>query len=300
MPRFLKSTEALTFAVEAAVATITLNRPERHNALSELLIDELHGALLEADARSDVNVILLQGAGKSFCAGYDLTGVYAGMADGGEDAATYRSTNATIDDDCWGMELTQRKLSIHSPTAQACGGEDPRQLSGGGTDLALSSDIVLAAEDCRIGFPAARANGTPPSNYWMYHCGPQWTKRLLFTGDTILGRDAARIGLVMDCYPRDSLDSEALRLARRIALVDAELVSAHKRVVNLAMELAGATTLQRLATELDARAHLSRGPRRTRFREDMAGPGLRTALKNRDDAFGESTVTVNWAAVGSK
>ncbi len=300
MPRFLKSTEALTFAVEAAVATITLNRPERHNALSELLIDELHGALLEADARSDVNVILLQGAGKSFCAGYDLTGVYAGMADGGEDAATYRSTNATIDDDCWGMELTQRKLSIipqlHKPVVAKIHGN----CLAGGTDLALSSDIVLAAEDCRIGFPAARANGTPPSNYWMYHCGPQWTKRLLFTGDTILGRDAARIGLVMDCYPRDSLDSEALRLARRIALVDAELVSAHKRVVNLAMELAGATTLQRLATELDARAHLSRGPRRTRFREDMAGPGLRTALKNRDDAFGESTVTVNWAAVGSK
>jgi enoyl-CoA hydratase len=292
MPRFLNSPETLIFAVNQAIATITLNRPDRHNALSEQLIDELHAALLEADARRDVNVILLQGAGKSFCAGYDLTGIYAGAADGGGDA--YRSTNATIDDDCWGMELTQRKLAIipqlHKPVIAKIHGN----CLAGGTDIALSCDIVLAADDCRIGFPAARANGTPPSNYWMYHCGPQWAKRLLFTGDTILGRDAARIGLVMDCYKPDELDGEANRLAHRIALVDAELLSAHKRVVNLSLELAGATTLQRLATELDARAHLSCGPRRTQFREDMAGAGLRTALQNRDDAFGRDPITVNW------
>ena len=295
MPRFLKSTEVLTFAVAEAVATITLNRPERHNALSEQLIDELHGALLEADARTDVNVMLLQGAGKSFCAGYDLTGVYAGIADSGEYATAYRSTNATLDDDCWGMELTQRKLALipqlHKPVIAKIHGN----CLAGGTDIALSCDIVLAAEDCRIGFPAARANGTPPSNYWMYHCGPQWAKRLLFTGDTILGRDAARIGLVMDCYQANELDAEASRLARRIALVDPELLATHKRVVNLSLELAGAGTLQRLATELDARAHLSRGPRRTQFRADMAGPGLRTALQNRDDAFGREPVAVNWA-----
>jgi enoyl-CoA hydratase len=295
MPRFLNNPEFLIFTVEQAVATITLNRPDRHNALSEQLIDELHVALLEADARRDVNAILLQGAGKSFCAGYDLTGVYAGMADSGDDAAAYRSTNATVDDDCWGMELTQRKLAIipqlHKPVIAKIHGN----CLAGGTDIALSCDIVVAADDCRIGFPAARANGTPPSNYWMYHCGPQWAKRLLFTGDTILGRDAAHIGLVMDCYKPDELDAEANRLAQRIALVDAELLSAHKRVVNLSLELAGATTLQRLATELDARAHLSRGPRRTQFREDMAGPGLRTALQNRDEAFGRDLITVNWA-----
>jgi enoyl-CoA hydratase len=295
MPRFLKSTEVLKFSVAEAVATITLNRPDQHNALSEPLIDELHGALLEADARTDVNAILLQGAGKSFCAGYDLTGVYAGMADAGEDAAAYRSTNATVDDDCWGLELTQRKLAIipqlHKPVVAKIHGN----CLAGGTDIALSCDIVIAAEDCRIGFPAARANGTPPSNYWMYHCGPQWAKRLLFTGDTIRGRDAARIGLVMDCYKADELDAEANRLVRRIALVDGELLATHKRVVNLSLELAGAGTLQRLATELDARAHLSRGPRRTQFRADMAGPGLRAALQNRDDAFGHEPVAVNWA-----
>ena len=295
MPRHLKSTEAITFAVADGVARITLNRPERHNALSELLIDELCGALLEADARTDVNVLLLAGTGKSFCAGYDLTGVYAGYgAASGEDAIEYRTANGTIDDDCWTMEQTQRKLaiipSLHKPVIAKIHGN----CLAGGTDLAFSCDIVIAAEDCKIGFPAARANGTPPSNHWMYHCGPQWTKRLLFTGDTILGRDAARIGLVLDAYKAEELDAEADRLARRIALVDADILATHKRVVNLAMELAGAQTLQRLATELDARAHLSRGPRRARFRNDMAERGLKDALKNRDGDFGDSVVRLNW------
>ena len=295
MPRFLKTAETILFDIDGAVATITLNRPDLHNSLSHQLVRELHDALLEADARTDVNATLLQGAGRSFCAGYDLMGSYGGVVDETDDSAPYRSINANIDDDCWTMERTQRALSIipalHKPVIAKIHGN----CLAGGTDLALSCDLVIAADDCKIGFPATRANGTPPTNYWMYHCGPQWSKRLLFTGDTILGRDAARIGLVLDSYPAAELDAAAERLAHRVALVDPELLAAQKRVVNLSMELAGAHTLQRLALELDARSHLSRGPRRKRFREDIAGPGLRTALANRDDDFGDSIVQVNWA-----
>ena len=294
MPRFLKTTETILFDVSCKVARITLNRPERHNSLSAELIGELHDALLEADARTDVNVVLLSGSGKSFCAGYDLMGAYGEGGQSDVDAVQYRTANATIDDDCWSMEQTQRQLaiftSLHKPVIASIHGN----CLAGGTDLALSCDIVLAADDCRIGFPAVRANGTPPSNYWIYHCGPQWAKRMLFTGDILLGRDAARIGLVLDSYPPEQLNAAADQLARRVALVDADLLAAQKRVVNLAMELAGASTLQRLAVELDARAHLSRGPRRSRFREDMAGEGLRAALKNRDTDFGDSTITLNW------
>ncbi|MDE8344623.1 MAG: crotonase/enoyl-CoA hydratase family protein [Acidocella sp.] len=296
MARFLKSTTAITFEVAGAVAHVTLNRPQTHNALTMQMLDELNQAFLEADARTDVNVILLAGAGKSFCAGYDLGDAYSGKevtAEGEE--IPYRSTAASIDDDCWSMEGMQRKLGvifqIHKPVVAKLHGN----CLAGGTDIALACDIVVAAEDCKIGFPATRANGTPPANMWLYHCGPQWAKRLLFTGDTILGRDAARIGLVMDAYPAGELDAAAEALAARIALVDADLLSAHKRVINLGLELAGAQTLQRLATELDARAHLSRGPRRVRFREDMAQSGLREALKNRDSDFGNSVVTLNWA-----
>ena len=297
MPRYLKTTETIRFEAADGVATITLARPEQHNALSARLVGELHDALLEADARTDVNVMLLQGDGKSFCAGYDLTDVYRESAEEGAEqahASAYRSFNATVDDDCWTMEQTQRQLAIipalHKPVIAKIHGN----CLAGGTDLAFACDIVLAADDCRIGFPAVRANGTPPTNFWMYHCGPQWTKRLLLTGDIILGRDAARIGLVLDSYKPEELDAETERLARRIALIDAELLAAQKRVVNLAMELAGAQTLQRLALEIDARAHLSRGPRRTRFREDMAGPGLRKALKNRDQDFGDSVIRLRY------
>lgn len=288
MGKWLQSTETLTFDVAERVARITLNRPDKRNALTPQALDELHDALLEADDRTDVHAIVLAGSGRDFCAGYDLAGAYAGNADAG--GPSYRSQNGTIDDDCWQLEQTQKKtiamFDLHKPVIAQVQGN----CLAGGTDLALMCDMVLAAEDARIGFPAARANGTPPQNMFIYHVGPQWAKRLLMTGDWISGRDAARIGLVMDAVPAAELEAEVSELARRVALVDAELLAAHKRVVNLALELAGARTMQRLAAELDARAHLSRGPRRSRFRADMAEHGLKTALKNRDEPFGDGQV----------
>ena len=288
MAKWLQSTETLTFQVAERVARITLNRPDKRNALSPQMLGELHAALLEADDRTDVNVIVLAGAGKDFCAGYDLAGAYAGQ--GASDAPTYRSVNGTIDDDCWQLEQTQTKtlamFDIHKPVIAQVQGN----CLAGGTDLALMCDMVVAADDARIGFPAARANGTPPQNMFVYHVGPQWAKRLLMTGDWISGRDAARIGLVMDAVPADELEAAVSELARRVALVDAELLAAHKRVVNLSLELAGARTMQRLSAEMDARAHLSRGPRRSQFRADMAEHGLKTALTNRDEPFGDGQV----------
>jgi enoyl-CoA hydratase len=124
--------------------------------------------------------------------------------------------------------------------------------------------------------------------------GPQWAKRLMMTGDCLWGRDAVRIGLVLDAVPADALDEAVNELARRLSFVDGELLSAHKRIVNAALELQGARTLQRFATEMDARAHLSKGPRRTQFRADMAEHGLKTALKNRDEPFGDGMVKAHW------
>jgi enoyl-CoA hydratase len=288
MSKWLQTSETLTFNVAERVARITLNRPDKRNALSPQALGELRDALLEADDRTDVNAIVLAGAGKDFCAGYDLAGAYAGQA--ASDAPAYRSVNGTIDDDCWQLEQTQKMtlamFDLHKPVIARVQGN----CLAGGTDLALMCDMVIAADEARIGFPAARANGTPPQNMFIYHVGPQWAKRLLMTGDWISGRDAARIGLVMDSVPAAELDAKVDELARRVALVDAELLSAHKRVVNLALELAGARTMQRLSAEMDARAHLSRGPRRTQFRADMAEQGLKAALKNRDEPFGTGQV----------
>jgi enoyl-CoA hydratase len=288
MAKWLQTTETLTFEVAERVARITLNRPDKRNALTPQALGELSDALIEADDRTDVHAIVLAGAGRDFCAGYDLAGAYAGQGAG--DGPAYRSQNGTIDDDVWQLEQTQKKtiamFDIHKPVIARVQGN----CLAGGTDLALMCDMVVAADDARIGFPAARANGTPPQNMFIYHVGPQWAKRLLMTGDWISGKDAARIGLVMDAVPAADLDSAVNELARRVALVDAELLSAHKRVVNLSLELQGAHTLQRLAAEMDARAHLSRGPRRSQFRADMAEQGLKTALKNRDEPFGDGQV----------
>ena len=294
---YLKSTEHILFEVSDKVATITLNRPEKRNALGGAMIAELHDALLEGDSLQDVNVIVLQGAGKDFCAGYDLVSVYSGNSEGEEeiDVSAYRTLNASIDDDCWQLEKTQRKSTLMFDTHKPVIAKVQGNCLAGGTDLALMCDIVVAAENARIGFPATRANGTPPSNMWFYHCGPQWAKRLMFTGDSVSGKDAARIGLVLDAYPAEELDAEVKELARRVSCVDHELLATHKRVINMAMELAGSKTLQRVAAELDARSHLSKGPRRMQFKADMADKGLKQALKNRDEPFGNGMVKVNWA-----
>ena len=298
MGKFFDATDTIDLAIHERVARITLNRPDKRNALTPPMIASLRDALIEADARNDVNVIVLQGAGRDFCAGYDLTGVYAGLMSEAEKAAAggapdYRSSTGTFDNDCWSLEFTQRQtmalFDLHKPVIAKVHGN----CLAGGTDLALLCDMVLAADDAKIGFPATRANGSPPNHMWIYHVGPQWAKRLLMTGDTLSGRDAARIGLVLDSVPTAGLDQAVDELARRVSHVDAELLSAHKRVVNLALELAGARTLQRLAAESDARAHLSQGPRRQRFKADMAAHGLKEALKNRDAPFGDGVVKIH-------
>lgn len=292
--KWLKSTSAIRFEVKDSIAWITLARPDKRNALSGTMLRELNQAFLEADDRLDANVIVLAGEGKDFCAGYDLMDSYGGGADSSTDydPSLYRSRAGTIDDDIWNLARQQDLLlpiiEMHKPVIARIQGN----CLAGGTDLAFYSDLVLAADDARIGFPAARANGTPPSNFWIYHCGPQWAKRMLFTGDTISGRDAARIGLVLESYPADELEREVAEMARRVASVDAEILSTHKRMVNMQLNLMGARQSQRVGLELDAQAHLSRGPRRSKFRSDMTEIGLKDALRNRDAPFGDGKVTL--------
>jgi enoyl-CoA hydratase len=293
MAKWFNSEGLVQMSVADHIARITLNRPDKRNALSGGLMRELQGALLEADDLIDVNVVILEGAGKDFCAGYDLASTYAQRDQEQAEPSKYRRTVRSFDDDCWSVErlneMTGMIFKIHKPVIAKVQGN----CLAGGTDLALQCDMIIAAEDAKIGFPATRANGSPPNHMWIYHCGPQWAKRLLMTGDCIWGRDAVKIGLVLDAVPADQLDAAVNELARRVSFVDGDLLSAHKRIVNLAMELQGAGTLQRLATEMDARAHLAQGPRRTQFKADMTTHGMKQALKNRDEPFGEGMVKLN-------
>jgi enoyl-CoA hydratase len=297
MGKYLGNTDYILFDVKDRIARITLNRPEKRNALSPAMMAELRDALIEADALVDVNVIILEGAGKDFCAGYDLAGAYAGFKEGETppwDESKYRTMNASFDDDCWNLEQTQKLnlalFDIHKPVIAKVQGN----CLAGGTDLALMCDFIICAEEAKIGFPATRANGTPPMQMWLYHVGPQWAKRIMMTGDNVWGRDAVKIGLALDAVPAAELDAAVNELARRISFVDAELLSAHKRIINAGLELQGAKTLQRLAAEMDSRAHQCKGPRRTQFKADMAEHGLKTALKNRDEPFGDGMVKAHW------
>ncbi|KHK89162.1 crotonase/enoyl-CoA hydratase family protein [Novosphingobium malaysiense] len=289
--KWLYEPETVLFEVDGPVAYITLNRPEARNALNGQMLSEMHDAMLEADDRTDINVMVLQGAGKDFCAGYDLKLSYQGRGEKTEMGDyKYREATKRYDDDCWSMEKTQRWAlvmpSLHKPVIAKVHGN----CLAGGNDLALACDLVIAADDAKFGFPATRANGSPPAHMWTYHVGPQWAKRMLFTGDKIRGRDAVKIGLVLESWPVEELDARVKEMADKVGAVDSELLSAHKRIVNLALEQMGAEQIQRMAAEIDARAHLSTGPRRMQFKADMAEHGMKVALKNRDAPFGDGYV----------
>ena len=289
MGKWLKTTDCLTFEVEDAVAWITLNRPERRNALNRTLLRELREALLEADDLRAVRVVVLQGAGKDFCAGYDVSGP---VPTTDYDASLYRQPgSASIADDSWRLERNQADImtlfDMHKPVIAAVHGN----CLAGGTDLALSCDMVLAARDARIGFPATRAMGTPPMHMWLHNVGPQWAKRMLLTGDILSGRDAAKIGLVLKSVAPAKLQAEARALAARMALIDADMLAANKRIVNMGMELMGARTLQRFSAETDARSHQSAAAKD--FARAAREEGLSKAFRRRDAPFGDGMVRLD-------
>ncbi len=274
----------ILYEVDRGRARITLNRPAKRNAIDDTMHAELSAALWAADDDPRVRAVILKGAGPAFCAGYDM-GQYDKPAVAGDGLHRGRRS---FDDDAWRLERVQRMrmalFDIHKPVVAQVHGH----CVAGGTDLALLCDIVICSEDARFGFPAARANGSLPNHMWLYHVGPQWAKRFLLTGDSMLGKDAAAIGLALKAVSADKLEQEVEALVDRISLIDSDLLSANKRIVNLGIELMGGRTLQRLAAEMDARAHLS--PSREIFRRNTMEHGLKTALRMRDEPFGDDLI----------
>jgi len=279
-----KATEDILFELRDNCAWITLNRPQKRNALTEPMMEELNRRLWEADEDNRVRCVVLRATGRSFSAGYDLQRYDQPVANQIE----HRRGRAKFDDDCWHQERTQRLrmalFDMHKPVIAQVQGH----CLAGGTDLAFLCDMVICADDAVFGFPPARSQGSLPSHMWLYLVGPQWAKRLLLTGDSIRGADAAKIGLVLKSVPRENLDEEVAQLAARLALIDADLLSANKRIVNIGLELMGMRTLQRMAAEMDARGHLAAS--RTAFNETVRTDGLKEAVRRRDSPFGESII----------
>jgi len=280
----------LLYDVKDRVATITLNRPDKLNAMTPRLQRELHDALWEADASTEVHCMILRGAGRAFSAGYDIS--MAGATEDAHAAPTGRGGEGRrgrrdFDDDTWYIERDQRLrnavLDVHKPVIAQVHG----YCLAGGTDLALLCDLVVAAEDAVFGFPPVRNQGSPVNHMWTYLVGPQWAKYFLLTGDQVTGTEAARIGLVWKAVPYEQLEAEVEALADKMARIDPAVLSANKRIVNLALELMGARTVQRMSSEMDARARLA--PAVREFYRIIAERGLKAALEWRDGAFADLT-----------
>ncbi|HWD52439.1 MAG TPA: crotonase/enoyl-CoA hydratase family protein [Acidimicrobiales bacterium] len=258
-----------------AVCRLTLNRAERHNPLTPRCIRELLEAVTDAERDTDVRVVVIRGSGRSFSSGYGILAEDIEPGDADPPAGIEADAAAMLELAAGWARLWNCRLPVIAQVHGNC--------LAGGTDLALHCDLVVAAEDARIGFPPVRSMGVPPTNMWLYHLGPQWTKRLLFTGDTVNGVEAAAIGLVHASVPEAELDDYTLALATRIGLVGRDLLAANKRVINEGVELMGRSQLQRFAALNDAVAHRSKDARA--FTARAGEVGLRQAVHERDAPF---------------
>jgi enoyl-CoA hydratase len=261
------------------IAWIVLNRPERLNALTTDLIQGLATTVDALNAEAGVRALVLRGAGRAFCAGYDL--------DWGTEVESARDEESRWDPvrDYLGMHRNVTAfMSLWrspKPVIAAVHG----WCVGGGTDLALCSDQIVMAEDARLGYPPARVWGSPTTALWAYRIGLERAKRLLLTGDAVDGKTAERIGLASAAVPADQVMAEARTLAARMALVPANQLAMMKLLVNQAVENMGLATTQMLGTLFDGIARHT--PEGVAWRERAREAGVRQALAERDGPFGD-------------
>jgi enoyl-CoA hydratase len=259
---------------------VTLNRPEKLNALSQQLQSELIECLTNADEDPDVRVITLRGAGRAFCAGFDIT-----PPQSDEDREITEARRGNIRSDMQRLQKTARLMtSIFDLSKPVIAGIHGHVIAGG-TDLALHCDIIIAAEDANIGFPPVRSMGTPPTHMWTYMVGPQWAKWFMLTGETVSGKEASDIGLVWKSVPAEGLDAAVEDLATKMAKIPWEMLAANKSIVNKALDLMGRNMMQVIAAETDAVSHQS--PIVKEFNEISSQQGLKAALEWRDSPFRE-------------
>jgi len=291
----------------SGVATITLNRPEKLNAISEDLRDDLEAALRALSPGDAVRVIRLKAEGRAFCAGYDLTTRRRAGASDQEDeargrvpaghdptapAAEDRGTNAwelgesRVAVDREGLrESVNRWLWMWSYRKPIVAQVHGYCLAGGG-ELIGACDIVFAAEDARFGHPASRALGIPPTlGMWPAKIGMLKTKELLFTGDMIDGTEAERIGMINHAVPREELEERTLAFCERVAKLPLDALSIHKHVTNRWFEIAGLRTAAAEGAEFDAIYHET--PSFGEFGRISQERGLKEALAWRDAPFGD-------------
>jgi enoyl-CoA hydratase len=239
--------ETLTYTVDDRIARITLNRPERLNAITAAMPGEIRGAVEAANLDERVHVIVLAGAGKAFCAGYDLKEFAEGdrghvytQAMPWDPMRDYAMMKRNTDDF---MALWRS----YKPTIARVHG----YAAAGGSDIALCCDFLVMAEDAQIGYMPARVWGCPTTAMWVYRLGAERAKRLLLTGDLIDGKTAKAWGLATDAVPAKQLDKAVDTLAARMAGVPKNQLMMQKLMINQAYENMGLANTQMIATLFD-------------------------------------------------
>jgi enoyl-CoA hydratase len=259
------------------VLRITINRPDRRNALSRAVQTNLIEAVEGAANDPSIHAVIIRGAGKSFCSGYDVTPSGEAGAHAAAQVSLPRRAVETVTMARGWSRIWNAPIAVIAQVHGHC--------LAGGTDLALHCDLVVTAEDAVIGFPALRMGGTPPTNMWLYHVGTQWAKRLLYTGDTFTGRMAEKIGFALEAVPAEQLDDHVLALATRIAAMGRDIVAINKHVLNRGIDLMGRALLQDVAAPMDSIANMA--PEMAAFQARAAEIGLAAAFKERDAPFAE-------------
>jgi enoyl-CoA hydratase/carnithine racemase len=271
---------AVRIETDGGVRSIVLCRPDAYNTITPELRDQLAEAIDDADRDGEVRVILLRADGPAFCAGYGLdwatNAQQPGQAEGRvwDSVTDYHVMSRFV--------ATYLKLWYASkPTIAAVNG----WCIGGGTDLVLCCDLILAAESAVFGYPPSRVWGTPTTAMWVYRMGLERAKRYLLTGDEIPAPEAARIGLVLDTVPDGRLHDDALALAQRMARLPLNQLQLLKLLCNQTVENMGMASTRTLGILFDGIArHTQEG---LDFVARAQEVGFRDAVRERDDPFGD-------------
>ncbi len=270
------SFDTVTYASEGRIARITLNRPERMNAIVPAMPREIRLAVERANADDAIHVIVLAGAGRAFCSGYDLKEFAEGAA---ETACTQSMPWDPMLDFRAMKGFTDDYFSLwrsYKPTIAQVHGF----AVAGGSDIALCCDLVVMAEDARIGYMPARVWGCPTTAMWVYRLGAEKAKRMLLTGDTIDGRTAKDWGLVIDAVPEGELAATVTRLAERMAGVPKNQLMMQKLMINQAYDNMGLASTQMIATLFDGITRHS--PEGQWFKHYAEDKGFHEAVRLRD------------------
>ncbi|MEM9300529.1 MAG: crotonase/enoyl-CoA hydratase family protein [Pseudomonadota bacterium] len=271
------------YAKSGHIATITLNRPEKYNTLRPSLLQDLDAALTEANTDNEVKVIILEGAGDAFCAGFDFSG---GLEHFG-DAITESSYDP-------GMDMNLVINPYQSYLTQFMGlwrGLKPviakvhGYCMGGGSEMALCADLVVASDDARIGTPYSRVWGCHLSGMWVYRLGLAKAKYYALTGEWVSGKEAARIELINESVPLEDLDRTVQSLAEKLANIPLTQLMAMKLIVNQAYDNMGLQSTQTLGPILDGM--MRNTPEGREFVRMAGAEGVKAAVTQRDGPFND-------------